>query len=205
MSRVLVLSGDGVTERMAGPAIRRLELARVLAGAGHDVTLAAEGATGYPPDEPFAIVPFDRRALRGLAGSHDAILLQGWVLERHPALARAGPPLIVDLYDPFPLELLMLLEEGTASVRAQAQSNAMRALGDQLDAGDFFLCASERQRDYWLGWLEARGRVNPSTHDVDPTLRSLIDVVPFGVPSRAPARAGPGCRGVLSGVGEDEL
>ena len=205
MSRVLVVSGDGVAERMAGPAIRCLELARVLAGAGHDVTLAAPQSSAATPEEPFAVVACDRRALRGLADAHDAILVQGWVLERAPALAAAERPLIVDLYDPFALELLMLLEGEGAPARARAQANAMRALGDQLDAGDFFLCASERQRDYWLGWLEARGRINPRIHDADPTLRALVDVVPFGVPAEPPRRRGPGCRGVLPGVGEDEL
>jgi glycosyltransferase involved in cell wall biosynthesis len=55
------------------------------------------------------------------------------------------------------------------------------------------VCASERQRDYWLGWLEALGRINPRTHGADPALRGLIDVVPFGVPAEPPLarRAGP--------------
>ena len=120
MSRVLVVSGDGVAERMAGPAIRCLELARVLAGAGHDVTLAAPQSSAATAEEPFAIVACDRRALRGLADAHDAILVQGWVLERAPALAAAERPLVVDLYDPFALELLMLLEDEGAPAREKA-------------------------------------------------------------------------------------
>jgi glycosyltransferase involved in cell wall biosynthesis len=204
MSRVLVVSSDGIAERMAGPAIRCLELSRALSGAGHDVTLAApEVRSGR--DEPFTVASLDRRELRALAGAHDAILIQGWTLERHPVLARSGVPLVVDLYDPFALELLMLLEGRTVTERAQAQAHAMRAMCDQLDAGDFFLCASERQRDYWLGWLDARGRINPRTHDEDPELRTLIDVAPFGLPSAPPERRGPGCRGVMPGVGEHEL
>ena len=121
------------------------------------------------------------------------MLLQGWVLERVPALADSGARIVVDLYDPFGLELLMLIESEPAARREAAQANALRALHDQLRAGDFFLCASERQRDYWLGWLEALGRVNPRTHGADPDLRGLIDVVPFGVPSEPP-RAHPRAR-----------
>ena len=40
-TRVLVLTGDPVGPTMAGPAIRAVELARLLADAGHAVVLAA--------------------------------------------------------------------------------------------------------------------------------------------------------------------
>ena len=79
----------------------------------------------------------------------------------------------------------------------------MRALHDQVRAGDFFLCASERQRDYWLGYLNALGQVNPATHAADPTLRDLIDVVPFGIPARPPERSGTGMRERLGLSAED--
>ncbi|MDX6696822.1 MAG: hypothetical protein QOE65_219 [Solirubrobacteraceae bacterium] len=180
MTRVLVLSGEPVGGAMAGPAIRASELARVLGDAGHEVTLLAVG---------------DRRAATREAARHDVTLAQGWVLERAPGVADAAAHLVVDLYDPFGLELLMLLEGRPRAERETAQANALRALGDQVRRGDFFLCASERQRDYWLGWLDANGRINPRTHAADPSLRALIDVVAFGVPADPPrAGGGPGPR-----------
>ena len=120
------------------------------------------------------------------------MVAQGWVLERHPAVAETSAHLVVDLYDPFDLELLHLLGGRAGPERRQAQANTVRALHDQVRAGDFFLCASERQRDYWLGYLNALGRVNPATHAADPTLRDLVDVVPFGIPARPPERSGTG-------------
>jgi hypothetical protein len=45
-----------------------------------------------------------------------------------------------------------------------------------------FICASERQRDYWLGMLGGRDRLTQAQYTLDPTLRLLIDVVPFGLP-----------------------
>ena len=35
--------------------------------------------------------------------------------------------------------------------------------------GDFFVCASERQRDYWLGMLAAEGRITPTRTPTTPT------------------------------------
>jgi glycosyltransferase involved in cell wall biosynthesis len=190
MSRVLVLSGEPAGQAMAGPAIRAHELSRVLREAGHEVTLEAAR---------------DRRAARDLAARHDVVLVQGWVLERCPGVVDAGARLVVDLYDPFALELLMLLERRPLDERERAHANALRALADQIRAGDFFLCASERQRDHWLGWLEALGRVNPLTHAADPALRALVDVVPFGVPAEPPRPSGgPGPRERF-GLAADDL
>jgi glycosyltransferase involved in cell wall biosynthesis len=74
-------------------------------------------------------------------------------------------------------------------------------LNEQLIRGDFFMCASEKQRDFWLGQLSALGRVNPVTYDEDETLRSLISVVPFGVAETPPVRTRSAVKGVVPGIG----
>ncbi|MHB1855657.1 MAG: glycosyltransferase, partial [Acidimicrobiales bacterium] len=52
--------------------------------------------------------------------------------------------------------------------------------------GDFFLCASEVQRDLWTGALLEAGRITPRTWAQDSSLRQLIAVVPFGLPGNRP-------------------
>src|SRR5207244_5865199 len=76
---------------------------------------------------------------------------------------------------------------------------------DQLRQGDFFLCASERQRDYWLGALSMVNRVNPRSYAEDPTLRRLSDVVPFGVPASRPQATGSAIRGDVPGIGPGDI
>jgi glycosyltransferase involved in cell wall biosynthesis len=58
---------------------------------------------------------------------------------------------------------------------------------------------------WWLGWLEATGRVNPLTYDQDHSLRGLIDVVPTGLPGEPPQHTEPLVRGVVPGIGADDL
>jgi hypothetical protein len=65
--------------------------------------------------------------------------------------------------------------------------------------GDFFLCASERQRDFWLGALTTLGRVNHDTYDGG-TLKRLIDIVPFGLPATPPHAGEPVLKGVQPGI-----
>lgn len=72
--------------------------------------------------------------------------------------------------------------------------------GELIRAGDFFFCASERQRDYWLGWLNAQKRINPHTLHNDHSLRKLIDVVPFGISDTAPIHTKAVLKGVHPGI-----
>ena len=68
-----------------------------------------------------------------------------------------------------------------------------------LQLGDAFICASDRQRDHWLGALAVLGRVSPELYARDPALRSLVAVVPFGL-DPAPPSSEPAVKGVLPGI-----
>lgn len=203
----LIIAGDRIGERMAGPSIRAWEMARALHARGLPVVLAAPG--GVDLDAPFSCVAYDQRGetLRDAAASVGAILFQGLTLAQFPFLASVDVPLIVDIYDPFVLENLHARSGESASGRARSHGTDLIALNDQLARGDFFVCASEAQRDYWLGCLTALGRINPATYDDDAGLRRLIDVVPFGLPD-VPAQSPPGgpfLRGRLPGIGAGDV
>jgi hypothetical protein len=60
-----------------------------------------------------------------------------------------------------------------------------------MSRGDFFLCSSQEQRFYYLGWLTALGRVNPLALESDPTLERLIAELPFGTPDELPPQPPP--------------
>ena len=79
------------------------------------------------------------------------------------------------------------------------------ALNDELYHGDFFICASERQRDYWLGMLSALGRINPVTYFADAKFRKLVDVVPFGLPENKPLHKKNVLKGVVKGIEKNDF
>jgi len=202
--RILVVSNDLVQQRMAGPAIRAYELARQLAAAGLDVTLTTPGSTDL--DEPsLRLVAYDDERLRALAAEHDVLVVQGWVIDHHHWLRDTAAALVVDLYDPIPLEGLVHFERKDPVFQLAVHENTLGVMNEQIRLGDFFLCASERQRDYWLGMLTALNRINPPTYAADPTLRNLMDVVPFGIPERPPQPVGPVMRGVIAGIDSSDL
>lgn len=203
--RLLLICHDQIGEKMAGPAVRYWELARVLSQS-HTVTLAAHGKPALTSPD-FAVRGYDRAvpdSIIHLLNEADVIFTFGYLIHELPALQNLGKPLIVDIYDPFTLENLEVHSHLPAETQHSLNNQYQEILNRQLQVGDFFVCASQRQRDYWLGMLAANGRINPSTYADDKRLRRLIDVVPFGLPKDPPIQSGPALKGVHPGVGADD-
>ena len=192
---------------MAGPGIRAWELSSVLA-AEHRVTLVAIGGalTSHPLVRVLDGPSLSSAEVESLAREHDVALLQGHALRRYPFLASIPTlALVIDLYDPILFEILCLDHHQPAEQERFFFDN-QGILIEQIQAGDFFVCASERQRDFWMGMLAAVGRISPRTLAADANLRRLIDVVPFGVPDSAPPEGRPGLlRGGMPGIAADDF
>ena len=205
--RVLLISYDPVGAEMSGMGIRASELARVLCEHA-DVTVAHGGRSADPLGgiETVAFRPHDPAPLRPLVARADAVIshpvwpgLSGW-LRRSPARV------IHDLYVPETFETLELLAGRPAIARRVMGDATLDRLHDALRTGHHFVCASEKQRDLWLGSMLALRLIDPRAYDCDSTMRSVIDVVPFGVPATPPpadAAARPGPRELFEQVGDD--
>lgn len=204
---VIVLSAEAVGERMAGPAIRAAELARALAGAGHRVTVAAPAPSTAPEGTRLVKAGFeDLDALLAAAREHDVLVAQELPPTLLGRLRRLPVRVALDLYNPIVMEVL----EAVAGERPRVQRRiqelvGMRALA-QCAVADFIVCASERQRDLWLGAMAVHGLIDLDAYRRDPTLRSLIDVVPFGLPDEPPPAASgdPVLKGVWPGIAPDD-
>lgn len=187
---VLVLSAEPVGERMAGPAIRAAELARALA-AEHDVTLAAP-APSRAPSERVRLVEAGFEQLDVLieaAARHEVVVAQELPPTLLSRLARLPARVVLDLYNPVVVEVLEAVAARPARSQRRIRSLIAARTRAQLAVADFIVCASERQRDLWLGGMALAGLIDLETYRRDPALRSLIDVVPFGIPAEPPRAA----------------
>jgi glycosyltransferase involved in cell wall biosynthesis len=183
--RIALLSSEPIRPRMAGIGIRYQELARRLPRYGLDVVLLspaseAEMAPLVPPE--VEVRTFARGRLAELVEGCDAAVAQGQ-LANDLLLEVPDLPTAIDLYDPWLVENLTYYE--TLGLAPYRNDHATWVL--QMSRGDFFLCSSEEQKSFYLGFLAALGRVNPEKVASDPDLISLIAPVPFGVPDELPA------------------
>jgi hypothetical protein len=61
-----------------------------------------------------------------------------------------------------------------------------------LHTGHHFICGGKRQRDLYPGALLALRLIGPAAYKADPSFRSFIDRVPFGIPMEKPQRIDDG-------------
>ena len=200
--RVAVVTPDVLRAKMAGPAIRAWRMAMALARR-HEVRLVStvECTLEHPQ---FATGRVDDAALRELEAWCDVLIFQGHVMANHPWLVNSKKVIVVDIYDPIHLEVLEQSRDRSDWDRRHLARSTVEVLNQQLMRGDHFLCASEKQRDFWLGQLAAVGRINPATYDDGENLEGLLSIVPFGLDDEPPRRTRPAIRGVVPGIGPDD-
>jgi glycosyltransferase involved in cell wall biosynthesis len=184
MTRIALLSSEPVRPRMAGIGIRYLELARRLPAHGIDVVLVSPAASEETRQLALPAVEvrrFERGRLADLLAGCDGAVAQGQ-LANDLLLELPELPTAIDLYDPWLVENFTYLD--TLGLGPFRNDHATWVL--QMSRGDLFLCSSEEQRTFYLGFLAALGRVHPERVAADPDLAALIVPVPFGVPGELP-------------------
>jgi glycosyltransferase involved in cell wall biosynthesis len=192
-------STDQIGKRMAGPGIRYHRLSVELSKR-FDVTLVGPGNEGVG-NTPYAYRPAaEVRSAADLPA--DVVVAQQLSLPLARALYRRGTRLIYDLYVPSLIEgAAHLAEQGESPEIARRRYTELLAMQRfALELGDAFVCASERQRDLCLGSLAQLGRIDPARYALDPSLRTLIDVVPCGLELEADQVGAPALRGVVDGI-----
>lgn len=202
--RVLVITGDPLSARLAGPAIRAWHISSELA-TRHEVRLVSLSRCDRtsPAFTTALVLPGDEKAMASHVDWADVVVFQGLALDQFRTLRTTTKPLVVDVYDPMHIEHLEQSKGIEPAEWERRVKAATAVMTQQLARGDFFMCASQRQRMFWLGHLASIGRVNPSTYRDDPTLESLVSIVPFGLPSGASERTRQAVKGVMPGIEAD--
>jgi glycosyltransferase involved in cell wall biosynthesis len=201
--RILFVTDSPIARHRSGPAIRCLELARVLSST-HEVTIASTAVVEEVIEGVRMLSSVGREgdALRRAVRECDIIITQGLVLTSIPVLARSGKFIVCDFYDPYVLEYLAHPHPDAPDWGYMRQ---WHTVNEQLLAADVFLCANERQRDFVLGWLGALGRTGVNEYQKDPSFEHLVKVVPFGLSPQPPVAQQGSLRGLLPGVGAEDV
>lgn len=183
-TKILVITDHKIGKQIAGPAIRAIEIANQLSQF-FEVRVVTTGVC-EEVDLPFWVGKAAGKKLRSHSSWADLVIFQGFVLATNPWLAKTSKILVADLYDPMHLEHLAETPNQEIRSRTKAVRQTLGAIAHQLLRADLILCASPKQRDYWIGYMSGLGRVNPSTYSRNSLLADLIIEVPFGLPTGRP-------------------
>jgi glycosyltransferase involved in cell wall biosynthesis len=195
MAKILIHCSEVIGTTMAGPAIRCWELAKALSK-HHDVTLSIPNASNTPEISPktFTVVSRTLTPLKRLLPASDVLITQllprqiAWHAKRH------GVRILIDAYDPMPLENLELFQSSPTWLQTYKNTRIVNNMCFAFDMADGILCANSKQRDLWMGMLMALGKITPEAYNADKTLKNLVAIVPFGLPSAPPVKSGDGLR-----------
>jgi len=205
MAHLLLVTHEHIGPKMAGPGIRAWEIARAVARHGFSVILAtpypelsdSEGlqVVGFSWDDPFSLEQWLHKT--------DVVMAIGPLLSRlvHWLGKPIEQPVIADLYDISQIEQILLFA-CSGSYFSMLVDILIEDSLVYLSQGDFFVCATERQRDFWLGTLWMAGRFNVSTLSIAP--EQWIATVPMGLPDVPPEWTGPVLKGVIPGIGPQD-
>jgi glycosyltransferase involved in cell wall biosynthesis len=202
MKKVLLISPDVLAKKMTGPGIRYYNFALELSK-NFNVTL-------YIPNEKtdlefdsikFKVIKGNKRDLKKCALESQSILVQGIAFRLYPFLKKIKIPIIVDIYDPITLENLELRRFLDFKDRLTYHETDLDLILEQLSRGDYFICSSEKQKDYWIGMLAAINRINPATYNDSSSMNKLIGVVPFGINNEPPIKTKRVLKGVWKNIG----
>ena len=204
--RVLVISTAEVGGEVRGVGIRSYEIARSLADVA-DVTLAGVGEPrstspglaliGYDPKRP-SVLRTAITAADVIISQPQSTAIAGWI-------AQSGARYITDLYDPEIFENLELFRHDPDRLSRLWITLTTDRLASALRSSHHFICASERQRDLWLGAMVGQRAISLPRYCADPSMSATALVVPFGVPSEPPSHVSEhGIRARFPELGPDD-
>lgn len=177
--KIVVVSSDSIGEKMAGPGIRYFQIASMLSKEHEVVLLVPNSVT---PVRNLNIIKLTTKNLKTSMNQADIIIIQGMTMFKYSFIKKFNGSIIIDLYDPTMLEMLEI------RTRKYEYYIDLEIVKEQLKYGDFFICASEKQKDLWIGMLLAIGRITPVDYNKDKSLSKFIGIVPFGIEQSTPVK-----------------
>lgn len=180
---LLLISSDAIDVQMAGPGIRYWEFAKQLS-LSHDVILLTPNRSSLSHPR-IQIRQHTKHVFTAAVRRADVVVTQGYLSPLAPLILH-DKPLVVDLYDPMPIELLAQHTHLPLAAAQLSHAYCVARTTCLLQRGDFFLYSHERQRDYWLGMLTAVGRIHHPLYRDNPSGSTLLGCVPYGMSDEPP-------------------
>jgi glycosyltransferase involved in cell wall biosynthesis len=190
MANVIIYSQDVIGKAMASPAIRFWQFASVLSK-WHNVTLVTPNLPEISHPS-FKIMFKNDPAFVDILKQADVIIVHRVSAKLAYLCKKHHVKILFDAYCPVILEALELFKEIPPQKKKHIIERTTNDLIFGFKMADAVICASEKQRDLWLGLIMSLGHLI-NYHAKDSSLRDFIDVVPFGLPSfPLPEKNGPG-------------
>jgi len=211
--KTLLISDDIIGKNMAGPGIRVWEMARSLSKEeDFEVGLACPDFSkinikNHPELNIFKYSLQKENELIDFASQFDIFILSGYIFHKFPRLVNLRKFIIADLYIPFVLENLFVYDskEFKLEDRQLIHNRDLGVLNNLLLNSHHFLCANQRQKDFYSGMLTSIYKINPYLLKFDKELSKIFTIVPYGIRQEKKKKDAKVLRGVIPGIKESDV
>jgi len=211
--KILLFSDDIIGKNMAGPGIRVWEMALSLSKEkDFEVGLACPdfskiNSKDHPELNIFKYSPQKENELIDFASRFDIFILSGYIFHKFPRLANLNKFIIADLYIPFILENLFVYDskEFKLEDRQLVHNRDLGVLMNLLLNSHHFLCANQRQKDFYSGMLTSINKINPYLLKFDKELSKIFTMVPYGIRQEKKNKDANVLRGIIPGIKESDV
>lgn len=198
---IMVVAADVIGEKMAGPGMRYVEIAKQLSQ-WYNVTLFVQGVNGNIK-LPYKVKTYsDLRKVSAFVKDFDVIFAQFLTFEIVEEAVSNNCRIVYDLYNPLPIEALVGNIPETDDQKKKKDAEYYELLNHLLlysRSGSYFVCANERQRDFWVGFLAANRVFMPSKYEGE-SIEQLVGLLPFGMQDKQPEKTRNALRNVLPNI-----
>jgi len=211
--KTLLISDDIIGKNMAGPGIRVWEMALSLSKEeDFEVGLACPDFSkinikDHPELNIFKYSLQKENELIDFASQFDIFILSGYIFHKFPRLANLRKFIIADLYIPFALENLFVYDSNELKLedRQLIHNRDLGVLTNLLLNSHHFLCANQRQKDFYSGMLTSINKINPYLLKFDKELSKIFTIVPYGIRQEKKKKDARVLRGVIPGIKESDV
>jgi glycosyltransferase involved in cell wall biosynthesis len=202
---ILIVSGDVIGNKMAGPGMRYFNIANILSGIFSNVVLACPNQVGMDFKLAYPSICFDYYESPEdvinilLKNSVDFIFVQNLSFDVVYHAMKNKVKIIYDLYNPSPIEYTSELNHGGKSFQ-EGYRSLLNSTFLYARSGSYFVAANERQRDFWMGILAQGGYLIPEFKNTVNNIDSIIGLLPFGISNSQPVKTEKALRNVIEGI-----
>ena len=205
LNKALCIISDGIIEsEMTLSAIRVWNFAKVMSKY-MNVILAIPNEPNFPPME-FEITRYTNDlSIESLSARTDIFLFSETILDRFESLNWSDKYLILDIYNSYYLTTFEENKDKPRGKKIRKNKFLVEAINKQLSYGDYFICASEKQRNYWVEVFLALKKMSPGIYRKNVLFNKIIDVAPFGLPENKPIHTKNVLKGGIKGIEENDF
>lgn len=181
--KVLIISHMPIKTKCTGPSLRFINIAKILNDRFKTKLYARKIDDNQKKTLSFLTTHFWKSILNATIVYSQPSRLRYLLIER-----LLNKKIIIDLYDPTDIENLEMYKNSNSFKSKLIKNYSSFRLKFSILIADYFVCSNEKQKDYWIGYIQGMGVNISNKYKENEQLNNIIGYLPFGIDENIPKK-----------------